>query len=295
VLVVGSNATSLEALYLLRHDARIRERLNSITVISRSGVLPYMICDEPLEFEFPRLSALVSAGTVSAADLLAAIRADLETAVERSLNPADLYDGIGALLGQAMARMDVVQQEEFHCVHGMDFTKLVRRAGRDCRQASEELAADGTLSMLAGEVLRVDARAPGQPFAAVRYRAGGVEHTHPDSFAAVLNCGGFEELDACSSPFLRSAMANGLCRPNRTNRGLAVNDDFEASPGFRVIGPLVGGNFNAKLRYWHVESAPRIRTLAKSLAARLIATAESPLRQAVPSARDSARCPGQRD
>lgn len=90
--------------------------------------------------------------------------------------------------------------------------------------------------------------------------------------AASVNCGGFEELDTCSSPFLVSAMQNGLCRPNRTNRGLLVNDDFEASPGFCVIGPLVGGNFTPKIRFWHVESAPRVRSLAKSLAASLLAS-----------------------
>ena len=272
VLVVGSNATSLEALYLMRHDARIRERVHSITVISRSGVLPYKICDEPPEFEFPRLNALLSEETVGAADLMSAIRADLGTAEERSLNLADLYDAIGVLFGQALGKMDLAQQEEFYCVHGMNFTKLVRRAGRDCRQASEELAADGTLCMLAGEVLRVDACAPGQPFATMNYRAAGAEHVHPVPFAAVVNCGGFEELDACSSPFLVSVMQNRLCRPNRTNRGLFVNDDFEASPDFCVIGPLIGGNFNPKIRLWHVESAPRIRSLAKSLAASLVAS-----------------------
>lgn len=272
VLVVGSNATSLEALYLMRHDARIRARVRSITVISRSGVLPYMICNQPPEFDFPRLRTLLCTEAIAAADLMSAIRDDLATAEERSLNLADLYDAVAALFGQALHKMDLVQQEEFFCVHGMNFTKLVRRAGRDCRQASEELAADGTLSLLAGEVLRVDACASGQPFATMTYRAAGAEHTHPVPFAAVVNCGGFEELDTCSSPFLVSAMQNGLCRPNRTNRGLLVNDDFEASPGFCVIGPLVGGNFTPKIRFWHVESAPRVRSLAKSLAASLLAS-----------------------
>ena|GEM_PF-889488 len=269
VLVVGSNASSLEALYLMRHDTRIRERVHSITVISRSGALPYKICEQPPEFEFPRLSALLSAETVGAADLMSAIRADLGTAEERSLNLADLYDAIGALVGRALRKMDLPQQEEFYCVNGMNFTKLVRRAGRDCRQASEELAAEGMLSLLAGEVLRVNACASGQPFATLSYRAAGAEHTHPVPFAAVVNCGGFEELDACSSPFLVSVMQNRLCRPNRTNRGLFVNDDFEASPDFCVIGPLIGGNFNPKIRFWHVENAARIRSLAKSLAASL--------------------------
>lgn len=274
-LIVGSNATSLEALCLIRHDAGIRERVHSVTVVSRSGVLPYQICDEPTEFEFSRLHALLSAESVGAADLMSAIRADLGTAVDRSLNLADLYDDVGNLLGRVLREMDPVQQEEFYTVHGMDFTKLVRRAGRDCRQAAAELAADGKLSLLAGEVVRVGACASGRPFATVHYRAAGTVHAHPLPFAAVVNCSGFEELDACSSPFLVSAMRNGLCRPNRTNRGLVVNDDFEASPDFFVIGPLVGGNFNPEIRFWHAESAPRIRCLAKSLAATLLASLRS--------------------
>ena len=202
---------------------------------------------------------------------MAAIRADLGTAEQRSMNLADLYHAIGALVVQALAKMDLAQQEVLlrtrHELHQVGAT-----CGADCRQASEESAADGTLCMLAGEVLRVEACASGQPFATMTYRAGGAEHVHPVPFPSVVNCGGFEELDACSSPFLVSAMQNGLCRPNRTNRGLFVNDNFEASPDFYVIGPLIGGNFNPRIRLWHVENAPRIRSLAKSLAATLVAS-----------------------
>ncbi|QUR69705.1 hypothetical protein F6B93_09645 [Mycobacterium spongiae] len=272
VLVVGSNATSLEVLYLMRHHARIRQQVNSITVISRSGALPHLIRDQPPEYGFPRIRALLSAETVDAADLMSAIRDDLGTAQKRSLNLADCHHAIGALIGQVLQRMTLPQQEEFFCVHGMNFTKLVRRAGRDYRQATDELAAQDALSLLAGEVVRVHACAPGQPIATLSYRAEGAEHTHPLPFAAVVNCAGFEELDECSSPFLVSIMCNKLGRPNRTNRGLLVNDAFEATPDFFVIGPLVGGNFNSTMRFWHVENAPRIRSLAKSLATNLVAS-----------------------
>ncbi|OBJ89211.1 hypothetical protein A9W97_14725 [Mycobacterium gordonae] len=272
VLVVGSNATSLEALYLMRHDPAIRERIGSVTVISRSGVLPYLICDQPPEFDFPRLTALLRARTVTAIDVMAAMRADLALAAERSLNLADLYDNVDALIGQAFRRMDQEQLAEFYWVHGMTYTRLVRRAGRDCRQAATELAADGTLSLLAGEVIGVKPCASGGPFARLHYRVDGSEQMHPEQFAAVVNCGGFEELDACSAPFLASVLRNGLCRPNRTNRGVLVNDEFEASPGFFVIGPLNGGNFTPRIRFWHVESAPRIRALAKLLADGLVSS-----------------------
>lgn len=269
VLVVGSNASSIEALYLICHDASIRGLVRSITVVSRSGTLPYMICEQPPAYEFHCLTGLLAKESVTAEDLIAAIRADLEGAEELSLNLADLYTAICALVWQVLAAMDLAQEEEFHCAHGMTFTKLVRRAGRDCRRASEDLITDGALTLLAGEVLSVQAGDAAERFATLRYRADGGEHLHPEPFAVVVNCGGFEELDACSSQFLAGSMANGLARPNRTNRGLLVNDDFEASPGFYVIGPLIGGNFTANLRYWHVESAPRIRSLAKSLAAKL--------------------------
>lgn len=274
VLVLGSNATSLEVLYLMYHQPAIRERIDTVTVISRSGVLPYMICDESPEFEFPCLTALLETQTVLAIDLMAAVRADLRTAAERSLNLADLYEGVGALMARAFGKMDPEQLEEFFCVHGMDYTKLVRRAGRDCRQAAAELAAEGTLAIVAGEVLGVQPCASGEPFARVCYRANGIEQTHPRRFAAVVNCGGFEEVDTSSAAFLASSLRNGLCRPNRTNRGVVVNDEFEASPGFFVIGPLNGGNFNARIRFWHVESAPRIRSLAKSLAPGLVSSVQ---------------------
>jgi uncharacterized NAD(P)/FAD-binding protein YdhS len=274
VLVVGSNATSLEVLYLMHHDPVIRERIGSITVISRSGLLPHMICDEPVEFEFPRLSELAARRTASATELMIAIRADLQTAAERSLNLADLYDGVGAMIGEAFRKMRPEQLEEFFCVYGMEYTKLVRRAGRDCRQAAAESVAEGTLTMVSGEVLGVEPCTSGGPFARVRYRAEGIEQTHPEQFVAVVNCCGFEELDACSASFLVSSLRNGLCLPNRTNRGVLVDDEFEASPGFFVIGPLNGGNFNPRIRLWHVESAPRIRSLAKSLAAGLVSSVQ---------------------
>ena len=54
----------------------------------------------------------------------------------------------------------------------------------------------------------------------------------------------------------------GICKVNSTNKGLIVNEDFEANDNFYVIGPMLGGIFNNKIRLWHVENAKSIFRIA---------------------------------
>ena len=92
------------------------------------------------------------------------------------------------------------------------------------------------------------------------------EVTYRAPFCITINCGGFEELAPSSSRLINSLLDNGICKVNRTNRGFLVNERLEAGENVYVIGPLLGGNFNENVRYWHVESASRIAGLAELLA-----------------------------
>ncbi len=145
---------------------------------------------------------------------------------------------------------------------------MMRRAGRDTRNAADELVRLGILSTLKGELRRLEACPSGSSRMRATYTSVGCpeEMTHPVPFSLTINCGGFEELDACSSRLINSVIDNQLCRVNSTKRGFVVNERLEASENVYVIGPLVGGNFNQKIRFWHVESASRIAGLAKLLA-----------------------------
>lgn len=69
----------------------------------------------------------------------------------------------------------------------------------------------------------------------------------------------------CFLLFLVSVMQNGLCCLNCINCGFLVNDDFEVSLGFCVIGFLVGGNFIFKICFWYVESVLCVWLLVKLL------------------------------
>jgi len=49
-----------------------------------------------------------------------------------------------------------------------------------------------------------------------------------------------------------------------------VNEYFEAAPNLYVIGPLLGGNKNERIHFWHLENASRIMYLAPYLAECLV-------------------------
>jgi uncharacterized NAD(P)/FAD-binding protein YdhS len=83
-----------------------------------------------------------------------------------------------------------------------------------------------------------------------------------DSFSIVINCGGFEDLQNSTSELIYGLIKKGICKVNCTKKGIKVNEDFEAIDNFYVIGPLLGGIFNNKVRLWHVENAKSIFRIA---------------------------------
>ena len=272
VLIVGSNASSLEILYLINYRPEIKNLINSVVVISRSGLLPYKICEETVDFDLAALRALYKNGASSADELMAAITSDLRRAEESRVNIADLHHAVGALVGQLIGIMDVTEQEKFVCRHGVTFSRLLRRAGRDTRNAADELVSQGMLTIVKGEFRKLGPSPSGKDFVSATYAGPGCQGdvTHPVPFSLVINCGGFEEMAGCSSRLINNLISNGLCKVNSTNRGFLVNDRLEARDNLYVIGPLVGGNFNDRIRFWHVESAFRMLGLSKLLADCLI-------------------------
>lgn len=268
ILIVGSNASALEVLYLINYRSDIRMLINSVLILSYSGLLPYKICEAMVPFELTSLNALSESGYFSAADLIAAITCDIRRAEELKLNIADLRDPVGAAVSRLTSSMHISEQKRFVCEHGVRFSRLMRRAGRDTRNAADELADLGILTTVKGEFRRLVPLPSGDGLMSVAYSSSQCEPEviHPVPFSITINCGGFEDLKSSSSRLINSLIDNEICHVNSTNRGFVVNDRLEASENVYVIGPLVGGNFNDKVRFWHVESALRIVGLAKLLA-----------------------------
>lgn len=278
ILIVGSNASALEALYLMNHRSEIRSLINSVVVLSRSGFLPYKICEQPVPFELTGLECLRQSGSFSADDLMAGIALDLHRARELKLNIADLHPTVGTLVSHLIGLMHIKEQERFICQHGFHFSRMLRRAGRETCDAADELASLGILTVVKGNLCRLEPSPSSTGIVAAVYTVPGCQGavTHPVPFSITINCGGFEELDKCSSQLINSVIDNQLCKVNSTKRGFLVNDRLEANNNLYVIGPLVAGNFNDTVRLWHVENAGRIGGLSKLLAESLCLSLMSP-------------------
>ena len=268
ILILGSNASALEVLYLINYRPEIRNLINSVVVLSRTGILPYKIGGDTLPFRLEALDSLRESRCFSAEELMAAIASDVQRAEEMRLNIADLCDPVGVAVSRLTALMHTSEQEKFVCRHGVHYSKLMRRAGRDTRNAADELTGRGILTTVRGEFRGLRPFPLGNGLMSAVYMAPGdnAEIAYPVPFSITVNCGGFEELDRSSSRLINSVIDNGICKVNSTNRGFLLNERLEASENVYVIGPLVAGNFNEKFRYWHVESASRIAGLAKLLA-----------------------------
>jgi uncharacterized NAD(P)/FAD-binding protein YdhS len=152
----------------------------------------------------------------------------------------------------------------------MHFTRLIRRAGPEYKDAADSLAANGKLELVAGSLVRV-APCRGDSVFFEYTDSGGRSAAHPMRFPLVVNCFGFEKLTAkSSSRLLRSLIVNNICKVNSTTRGFEVNDRLEAANDLYIIGPLLAGAFTSQLQCWHFETARRIVPVGAMLARNLL-------------------------
>jgi uncharacterized NAD(P)/FAD-binding protein YdhS len=176
------------------------------------------------------------------------------------------------LVVELLNNLSWVEQKYFYGAYGMRFTKLIRRAGAEYRDTASKLIREKKLELVRGKFMRLEKSA--DDGGSVRFIYTGHERQysiiHNLKFPVVVNCSGFEELPDSSSRLIRNLVEKKLCRINSSSRGFDVNEEFEANSRLYVVGPLLGGIFNSKLRYWHVENAKRIYKAGTMLADILI-------------------------
>lgn len=273
VLVVGSNASALEMIYMCAATPEISDRLAALVCLSRSGQLPEVSeADQEVAAPLPEMTALCQGGGVQADALYAAIERDIALLQKDGVRPVDAFPSISRAVISALASMTEAEQARFHVRHGMNLSRIVRRGGPDYVDAASRLIREGRMSVIPGAFLRLDAGAPEMAGATLRFcpTATGVEKIHPERFDVVINCGGFETLSPDPPVWLvQTLIRAGLCQPNVTGRGVKVNERFEAAPGLFIMGPLLAGIFNARLKTWHIENARRLLDAAQGLAADL--------------------------
>ena len=96
------------------------------------------------------------------------------------------------------------------------------------------------------------------------------EQTYATPFKVVINCTGANDLDKSSGRLIYNLVHKNIAQVNLSGKGFYVNERFEAAPNLYIMGPLLGGNMNDRIHFWHLENASRIMYLSPFLAECLV-------------------------
>jgi uncharacterized NAD(P)/FAD-binding protein YdhS len=269
VLVIGSNASSIEFLYLLAGLPQVTELINKLVVISKSGLLPYhIINDSTNEHLTDNLDQLKEEGNYTIEMLVDAAKKDISIAVKDGVIVPHIDKIIGFTF-ELLQPLDEDAKKAFIGIYGMQLSNLFRRSGTDYKTGSGLLHELEKLVLLKGSFDKIDYTDNGGE---LHYTATDSQQKliYPDKFKVVVNCTGSDDLSQSSSRLIYNLVHNGIAAVNLSGKGFWVNEHFEAAPNLYVIGPLLGGNKNERIHFWHLENASRIMYLAPYLAECLV-------------------------
>lgn len=268
VLIIGSNASALETIYSLNNLPEVATLIDKFVVISPSGSFPHRITNSPASTTYvaEHLESLVQQDNFTAKQIYQAVQQDVEAALANGETINGTYSIISQGVIKALNQLSYAEQKQFVIKYGVKIGKFQRRAGSDYLNVADKLMFEGKLEFIKGKFMRTI------PLAKNQFGFEFVTPTsnEPEAFTTpiqvIINCAGFQDVTQSSSPLINNLIHQGICTPNDSNGGFEMNENFEAHENFYLMGPLVAGNINDKLKVWHAESCGRIFHLSQSLA-----------------------------
>ena len=269
ILIIGSDASSIELLYLIQGMTELRELVNKIVIISTSGSLPDYTSTEILpDHPTPNLDKVKDSGDYTIEKLVEGAALDIELAVKNGAN----MDYVATIISQTLMLLEVLGEDAkklFFAIYAIRLRNMFRRAGPEYRNAAQLLIDFQKVIMVKGIFLNISSSEKGT---ILNYfdNETSQQRTYPIDFKAIINCSGSADLDRSSSRLLFNLVNKNICRMNLSRKGFEVNEKFEAAPNIYIIGPLLGGNVNKLIHFWQLENAARLTWLAPYLAKELL-------------------------
>lgn len=272
VLIIGSNASALETIYSLNNQSEVAALIDRYVMISPSGEFPHRITNSPASNTFvpQELERLIQQSNFTAKQIYEAVREDVRDALARGETINATYGIISQGVIKALNLLNYKEQKQFVIKYGVEIGKFQRRAGSDYLNVAERLMLEGKLQFIKGKFADI------VPIAGDRSGFKFVSSTSREleifdsPIQVIINCAGFQNLKQSSSPLINNLIRRGICIPNDSHAGFEINGNFEANKNLYLMGPLVAGNINEKLKVWHAESCGRIFNLSQNLATALI-------------------------
>jgi uncharacterized NAD(P)/FAD-binding protein YdhS len=269
ILIIGSDASSIELLYLIQGITEFRELINKMVIISTSGSLPYYTSTEILpDHPTPNLDKVKASVEYTIEKLVEGAALDIELAMENGAN----MDYVATIISQTLALLEVLgddAKKHFFAIYAIRLRNMFRRAGPEYRNAAQLLIDFQKVIMVKGIFLNICSLEKGNYLNYLDLETA-QQRTYPIEFSAIINCSGPADLGRSSSRLLFNLVNKNICRMNLSGKGFEVNEKFEAAPNIYIMGPLLGGNVNKLIHFWQLENAARLSYLAPYLAEELL-------------------------
>ena len=269
ILIIGSNAGSIELLYLIQGMRELRELINKIVIISPGGSLPFYTSTEILpDHPTPNLDKVKASGDYTIGELAEGAEFDIALAMQNGAH----MDYVATIIGKTIAMLEVLDEDAkklFFGIYAIRLHNMFRRAGPEYRNAAQLLIDFQKVIMVKGSFLNFCSSEKGNYLNYFDIETA-QEKTYPLDFKAIINCSGSADIDSSSSRLLLNLVDKNICRMNLSRKGFEVNEKFEAAPNIYIMGPLLGGNVNKLIHFWQLENAARLTYLAPYLAKELL-------------------------
>lgn len=264
LLVIGSNASSIELMYLLNHRPDILNVINKVVTISKSGKVPCHISTVQFnQYPCENLDRVKAEGNYNIHTLIEATKKDLQPAVQHEV----IVPYVDQVIGYTIELMQILDEDSkkvFFGIYGPQLSRLIRRSGPAYKSSSESLIKAEKLQLLKGRFLNIEPTSQGGTLSYMD--SNDQSQTYHIPFRVVINCSGSDNLKKSSSRLIYNLVRNNICKVNLSEKGFLVNEKFEAAPNLYIMGPLLGGNMNKLIHFWHLENVARLLYLSPYLA-----------------------------
>jgi uncharacterized NAD(P)/FAD-binding protein YdhS len=280
VLIIGSNAGTLDTLYSLNNSQIAANSIDKFIILSPSAAFPHRIGREAVQITYTpqNLLDLVQSRSFAAKQILAAVELDVADATAQNINISDIYADISKVVIQALDLLDSDEQKQFVSRYAVEIGKLQRRAGGEYLDVVDSLVSQQKLEFVKGRFVRQFPLVSGDLGCEYIDSEDLQQKVFDAPIGAIVNCAGFQDVNRSSSILIQNLIRRGICIPNDSNRGFIIDKNFETnSKNCYLMGPLVAGNIDGKFRVWHAESCQRIISLSQRLAEVLLQSDRSEL------------------
>lgn len=259
ILVLGANASGLEAIYRIFDQPQFKQGTNTFTCLSTHGTMPDGIINHNklTSFSTVNLDRLKDAKNITADQIAQAVNKDLDLADSINLGAASTVGVISKGFGNLLPKLNKDELIKFACTHGNQIGRRQRCAGVHYLSVIDQLMEEKKFTQIKGRFQNLELE---KDYFKLNFDSPeNNDSNQKDNFHIVINCLGSINLENEHIPDLfKNIFDKNLASINDSKIGIKINENLQASENLYIAGPMLAGNLIKDRALWHLEHCGRI-------------------------------------